>query len=208
MSLSFWTVAVTLFFTLNPIGNLPLFIALLKGYPTQRQAIIVVRELCFALALMLLFAFFGRTILAALGLREEVISIGGGVILFLIAIRLVFPHHVTPSQVVTRHHEPFLVPLATPIMAGGGTLATAMMYGLQPIEPLVLLGALVVSWAANGLILCLAPLMSRYLAEPVLMAIERLMGLVLTLIAVQMMLSGTVQFVTSLPNAKIVEDAR
>ncbi len=189
------TVIVTLFFTLNPVGNLPVFIALLKDFPPRRQVIIIAREMIFALILMLLFAFFGRTLLKAIGITEFIVSIGGGVILFLIAIRLVFPHAHADPGLKAAQREPMIVPLATPIVAGGATLATVMVYGLYVTNRFELVLGLVIAWAINVVILMLSPVAKRIFSETVLLAIERFMGLILILIACQMIVGGAVAFV-------------
>ena len=114
---------VLLFLIMDPLGNLPIFMSVLKHLEPKRRRVVLIRELLIALILMLIFLFAGEKILAFLNLRTETVSISGGIILFLIAIKMIFP---TPESNVTglsAGEEPFLVPLAIPLVAGPSILA-------------------------------------------------------------------------------------
>jgi small neutral amino acid transporter SnatA (MarC family) len=193
---SFGTIAIVLFFTLNSLGNLPIFIALLSKYSPRAQFFIILREMIIALVLILLFAFAGQDLLSLLGLSPQAVSVGGGIILLLISIRLVFPHHhfgtIKQEQGDVR---PLIVPLATPIMAGGGTLATVMMFGLQSTSDWTLFFGILGAWVPSTIIVLLGPVIARYAKGEVLVAIERLSGLILILIAAEMLMSGMTEFI-------------
>lgn len=194
-----FTIAITLFFTLNSLGNVPVFIALLKELPHRRQIYVIIREMIIALGLMLLFAYAGQLFLDILGLNQFSISIGGGIILLFISIQLVFPPrnaHPVPHLEPT-HREPLIVPLATPIMAGGGTLATVMMYGLQSHHSIGLFVGIIAAWTLSTLVLLSSPFLVRLMSRELLTAIERMSGLILILIAAQMLVGGMTSFVGS-----------
>jgi multiple antibiotic resistance protein len=182
--------ATLLFLVMDPLGNIPLFLSLLKDIDEHRRRPIILRECLFALAILLLFLFFGQKLLDFLKLQQESVSISGGIVLFVIAIRMIFPsdHGLLPSKL---QGEPFIVPLATPLIAGPSTLATLMlMVHNDPSRWLVWLIALLCSWAATAVILLSAPLFYRLLRQRGLTAIERLMGMLLIMISVQMLLNG------------------
>lgn len=189
-----FTLALTLFLILNPFGFVPLTIKLLERYPPNKQLWIVAREMIFALVIVLVFVFFGSYILKLLGITSSAISVGGGIILFLIAMSLIFPHHISLSE-VDREHEPFIFPLATPMVAGGGVLAAVMVYGAHVQDRWVVIGAVLIAWFVTSIVYLLAPWLARILSEQVLKGIEKLMGLVLILMASQMLISGVVSFV-------------
>lgn len=134
----------------------------------------------------MLFLFFGKFILSGLHISEPALNISGGIILFLIALRMIFPRQ-QPEEDLGRVEEPIVVPLAVPLIAGPSTLATV-----------ILLFALLIAWSAALLILLFADLLRRLLGTRVIQAIERLMGMILTTMAVQMLLSGVRVFLLSM----------
>lgn len=183
--------AVLLILIMDPLGNVPVFLSVLKDTPEERRHRIILREMFIALGVLLLFLFFGGPIMRGLGLEAEAISIGGGIVLFLIAIRMIFP----PERGgVTGHQaggEPFIVPLAIPLVAGPSTMAALMLF--VQTEPGLLwhwLAALVLAWGVTAAILFAAPELYRVLKARGLIAMERLMGMLLVIIAVQMFLDG------------------
>lgn len=186
--------AILLFLVMDPVGNVPVFASLLGGLDTRRARWVVVRELLIALAVLVLFLFGGRGMLNLLHVSEPALSIAGGVILFLIAIRLIFggAGEVFKEDDVG---EPFVVPLAIPMIAGPSAAATILLLMAQdPSRWLDWLVALVSAWFAAGLILIFATSLSRILGRRGLHAVERLMGMLLTTVAVQMFLSGLREF--------------
>jgi multiple antibiotic resistance protein len=185
---------LTLFLVMDPVGNVPLFLIYLKNVEERRRTAVIVRESCFALAILLFFLLFGPAVMHLLRIDPPALPIAGGVLLFLIAVGMIFPGPVRfGGGDVPPEEEPLLVPLATPLLAGPSAIATVMIFASKPAtwsgEWLVVL-ALVVAWVATTAILMLSPRLSRLLGPRGLLACERLMGMVLTVIAVQMFLSG------------------
>ncbi len=186
------SLSVALFLLMDSIGNVPLFIALLKNIPAKRQKAIIFRELFFALCIILFFWLLGEPLLRFLNIQIPTILISGGIILFLIAIKMIFPTH-TQEPVDSIDREPFIVPLATPLVAGPAVLAAVMLYSGSE-NSWVCIGAIIIAWIASTLILVSSSYLKSLLKEKGLIACERLMGLILTLLAVQMFLEGMVRF--------------
>ncbi|MDX1438553.1 MAG: MarC family protein [Rubricoccaceae bacterium] len=183
-----------LFLVMDPAGNIPLFMAALAPVEPSRRAKVIVRELLVALAVLVLFLFAGPTILNAIGVSEEALSVAGGIILFLIALRMIFPGRGEPSGEDVAG-EPFIVPLAIPFLAGPSAMASVMLImSSDPVRWPVWLLAVLLAWAASGMILLLGNRLSRFFGRRGLIAIERLMGMVLTAIAVEMFLRGLQTF--------------
>ncbi|PIJ51181.1 antibiotic transporter [Erwinia sp. OLTSP20] len=182
---------VLLLLIMDPLGNLPIFMSVLKHLEPKRRRAVLIRELLIALVIMLLFLFAGEKILTFLNLRTETVSISGGIILFLIAIRMIFPAHDNNSSGLSAGEEPFLVPLAIPLVAGPSLLATLMLLSHQyPLQMGHLVGALLIAWGITVLILLLSGVFLRLLGEKGVNALERLMGLLLIMLATQMFLDG------------------
>ncbi len=183
---------VLLFLIMDPLGNLPIFMSVLKHLEPKRRRVVLIREMLIALALMLIFLFVGEHILAFLNLRTETVSISGGVILFLIALRMIFPAHGGNSGNDTAvGDEPFLVPLAIPLVAGPSILAALMLLSHQyPNQLGGLTLALVAAWGISVIILMQSNLFLRLLGDKGVSALERLMGLILVMLAIQMFLDG------------------
>ncbi len=182
--------ATILFLVMDPLGNIPLFLSLLKDVEAKRRRPIILREVLFALVILLFFLFFGQKLLDFLNLQQESVSIAGGIVLFIIAIRMIFP---TPAGVMGSQlqGEPFIVPLAIPLIAGPSALATLiLMVRSDPSRTLEWLAALLIAWGVTAIILLSAPFLYRILRQRGLAAIERLMGMLLVMISVQMLLNG------------------
>ena len=182
--------AVLLFLILDPLGNVPVFLSLLKPLPPARRRIVLARELIIALGVLFLFLFAGRHILDFNSLRQESVSIAGGVILFLIGLKMIFP---APEGIFgdTPEGEPFIVPMAVPLVAGPSGMAAVMLMGSKdPDRMLDWSLALLIAWAATAAILFSATRLYKLLGPRALTALERLMGMVLVAISVQMTLDG------------------
>jgi MarC family membrane protein len=198
MTQSFFQTFILLLLVTDPFGNVPLFVSALNPVPAARRPRIVVRECAIAFLLLLLFMFFGRHFLAALQLTEASLRIGGSVILLLIAIRMVFPH---PDGVLGRTEggEPFIVPLAIPALAGPSALATVLLFTSRSTEEVMVhvaaLAAVGVVWLA---VFLSADRLQRLLGAQVMTAFERLMGLILTAMSVEMLLGGVREFIKTL----------
>ena len=186
-----FSAALLLFLVIDPVGNIPAFLVILQGVPETRHKRIIFRELFIALMALVVFLFSGQYILAALQISQASLGAAGGIILFLIALRMIFP---VPKGVFGEEAEvgePFIVPLAIPLIAGPAAMATLMLLmARDPTLWLVWLTALLVAWSIAGIILLSADQLARLLGRRTLTAIERLMGLVLTAVAVQMLIDG------------------
>ena len=185
---------VLLFLVLDPLGNLPLVASLLKQVDPARRARVVIRECVIAYLMLLAFMFGGRQFLAVMGLSEISLSIAGGVILFMIAIRMVFkPEENVFGESLAR--EPFIVPLAIPLIAGPSALATVMlMVSREPAKLGIWVGAMTAAMIVSAILLVMGEKIERWLGKRAMEAVERLMGLILTAIAVEMLLGGIRQF--------------
>jgi len=186
--------AVLLFLVMDPLGNIPLFVSVLKDMEARKRRWIVVREHLIALAVLAVFLVGGRFILEVFQLERHSLSVAGGIILFLIALRMIF---ASPESVFgpVPAGEPFVVPLAVPFIAGPSAMTAALLLGTNdPGRWPEWLLALVCAWAASMAILLLATTLIRLLGDKVLVAFERLMGMLLTAVAVQMFMAGLREF--------------
>jgi multiple antibiotic resistance protein len=179
-----------LLLTIDPLGNVPSFISVLQSVPAERRRAIVVRELFFALGIMLAFLIGGRQLTGLLGIRPEAISIAGAIVLFLVAIEMILPGRGRRGANGAEEQEPFIVPLATPLLAGPSTLATIILITSKPGGLLTGLWAVLLSWVVVFCILLAAPAIIKILRERGARAVERLMGMLLVMLAVQMFLNG------------------
>jgi multiple antibiotic resistance protein len=185
--------AVLMFFVMDPLGNVPFFLAALRHVEPARQRRVIARELVIALVVLVFFLFLGQYILDVLHVSATALRISGGVVLLLIAMRMIFP---TPATSLREdiEGEPFIVPLAVPYTAGPSALATELLLiSGEPDRWAVWLGAVLLAWLATALILFFATGLRRYLGERGLIAIERLMGMLLITVAVQMLMDGLSQ---------------
>ena len=181
---------VTLFLVMDPLGNVPLFLSVLKTVDPQRRRLVLVREVCIAYVVLIIFLLLGQSVLRFLGLQPEAISIAGGIVLFLIALRMIFPSHGSISGEPLAG-EPFVVPLAIPLVAGPSTLATLLLLeSAASTTPVALMIAVTIAWLITAAILLSSTFMYRVLGERGLIAMERLMGMLLVMVAVQMLLNG------------------
>ncbi|MBT0654302.1 MarC family protein [Geomobilimonas luticola] len=187
---------ILLILVLDPLGNIPFFIAALKDVPAERWRPVIVRELFIALGVLVLFLFLGPQLLKLLHISGPSLTIAGGIILLLIAIKMIFPSQAGFEERIT-NREPFVVPLAIPYIAGPSALATVMLLASrEPLRWPEWLLALIVAWLATGCVLLLSGELERFLGDRGLIALERLMGMILTAIAVEMTLTGIMDFVS------------
>ncbi len=184
--------ATSLFLLMDPVGNIPIFISVLKETEPKRQTWIIFRELMIALLVIIGFYFLGEYLLQMLRVEQYTVMIAGGLILFIIALRMIFPTHVTEKDKNGYHREkePFIVPLAIPLVAGPAVLAAVMLYSHQSIPTMTAILAILIAWAVTTVILLSSNILKKVLHMRGILALERLMGLLLTLIAVQMFLEG------------------
>lgn len=190
MAMDLWSAMLTLFLIMDPLGNLPIVVAILRNLPEQRRNKVLIRELVLSLIVLLLFLYGGQSFLSILGVNEEAVSIAGGIILFLIALRMIFPQEGGITG-LKEGEEPFLFPLAVPMIAGPSILAALILLAnQQPMQMVDWTLALLGAWTVSSAILLFAPLFHRILGERGLTAMERLMGMILVIISVQMLLNG------------------
>jgi multiple antibiotic resistance protein len=186
-----------LFLVLDPVGNVPIVVAMLKKYDRARQRQIILRESLFALAVMIVFLLFGPAILRAMGVGQNALSMTGGVVLFLIGLHMSFPSKEGILGEMDQDKEPLLVPLAIPLIAGPGVLGMVMLTAQRADNLRECLAALLCAWAGSTLILYLSSAFSRVLGRRGMEACQRLMGLALTAMAVQMFMTGFKVFMKS-----------
>lgn len=200
MEYTFLSATVLLVLITDPLGNIPIFISALRPVAPERRNRVVLREVGIAFVLLLVFMFFGESFLRMMSLTDMSLQIAGGIVLFLIALRMIFPH---PDGALGNDPraggEPFIVPLAIPALAGPSALATVMLLTSQgPGKMLEWVGALTVTMIVCAVTLVLAERIQQWIGERTVAAFERLMGLVLVAISVEMMLGGVRAFVHQL----------
>jgi len=189
--------ALLLFLILDPLGNIPVFLSMLRTLPPARQRIVLARELLIALGVLMAFLWVGKYALELMHLRQESVAIAGGIVLFLIGLRMIFP---PPEGLMGElpGGEPFIVPMAIPLVAGPSGMAAVMLMGSN--DP-ARLGdwslALLIAWAATAAILFSATYLYKLLGVRALTAVERLMGMLLVAISVQMLLDGIAGYLRS-----------
>ena len=188
--MSLFSATILLLLILNPLGNLPVFMSTLKQIDPKRHTFIIIRETIIAFIILILFMLFGQYFLRGVQISAQALGVSGGIIMFLIAIRLIFPEEKHKNE---KQHsgEPFIVPLAIPITAGPGALTTVMLLATEYSDKKALWAiAIIIATFAYGLIVLGGRYLSKYLGERGLVAVERLSGMMLTAMAVQMLLTG------------------
>jgi multiple antibiotic resistance protein len=183
------SIALTLFLVLDPFGNLVVINSIMSRVPEQRRTAVLLRELLIALALLLFFLFAGKFTLSLLDVRQDALSISGGILLFLIALGMVFPEKSIIHDNSTE--EPFIVPIAVPLIAGPSAIALLLLISSRnPDGQLTSALATILAWSGSTAVLLVSPWLLRLLGKRGTQALERLMGLLLILISVQMFLDG------------------
>ena len=183
--------ATLLFLVMDPLGNIPIFLSVLEDVAPERRTRVLLRELLLAFLVLVIFLFFGQYLLGFLQLSEHSIRIAGGIIMFLIALKMVFPVKRMAHAAEDMQGEPLLVPLAIPLVAGPSAMAVVMLMATNNPERMTdWLLALFAAWLLSSLILVSANGLKRFLGHRGLMAMERLMGMLLIAVAVQMLLEG------------------
>jgi MarC family membrane protein len=190
MDHSFLSAFILLLLVLDPLGSLPVFIPIMRGVPQERRRLVAVREVSIAFCVLLAFMFLGNGFLRVMHLSERSLEVAGGVILLMVAIRMIFSAeggvYGTPDG-----KEPLIFPLAVPLLAGPSAMATVLLLASrQPGRVMEWIGALACAMLVSGAFLMLCDRIRRLLGDSVVSALEKLMGLVLTAIAVEMVLAG------------------
>ena len=192
--MTLYSAIITLILVMDPLGNIPLFLSILNRVDRKKRRTIILRETFIAFIVLCIFLFFGSYILNGMNISEPALQVSGGIILFLIAIRMIFPHETNEEKILPAG-DPFIVPLAVPLIAGPSTMTTVMLLANQTSQNnLQLLAALFIAWFISTTILIFADFLRKFLGERGLIAMERLMGMILTTMAVQMTLTGINQF--------------
>lgn len=191
--MSFLSVALILFLIMDPVGSLNSYLHMVEKISPQRRRWVALREMLIALGTMLIFALLGESIFMQLHLSHASLNISAGIILFLIAIKILFLYP-TSLRANLPQEEPFIIPLAIPLIAGPSLLATIMLYSLLIESPWAVMGAITIAWAAASLILLGAAPIKRLLGNNGLIACERLMGMLLIILGVQRILAGVELF--------------
>lgn len=195
--MNFLSTTILLFLVIDPLGNIPIFLAALRQVPEERRFAITLRECALGFAILAVFMVFGRGFLQVMHLSETSLGIAAGIILFLISVRMIFPtsEHLFGE---TAGAEPLLFPLAVPTIAGPSALATAMLVASRPEGFWMAIASLAVAMTLTTLILVSSGAIAKLVGRRVITAFERLMGLILTAVAVEMFLQGIRTFVLSL----------
>ncbi len=190
MDHSFASALVLLLLVLDPLGSLAIFIPIMSNVAPARRRWVALREAGIAFGVLFAFMFFGDSFLRVMRLSERSLEVAGGVILLMVAIRMIFASGGTVYG-IAQGREPFVFPLAVPLLAGPSAMATVLLLASrQPGRLLEWVAALTVAMLVSGAVLLLAERIRRLLGDSVVSAIEKLMGLVLTAIAVEMILAG------------------
>jgi multiple antibiotic resistance protein len=197
--MSYLSAALTLFLVMDPLGNVPLVATLLRKVEPTRRPRIILREHLIALGLLVAALLAGPPFLHVLGVHDHALTIGGGVVLLIIAIRMIFPSQGGVFGETGIEGEPLVVPLATPLIAGPSAMAALMMLRSQTPGSFALwFGALGTAWAASLVLLLGAAWVSRHVGQRTTAALERLMGMLLVLISIEMLLSGIADYIATL----------
>ena len=198
MEHTFASATILLLLITDPLGNIPIFVNTLRAVPPERRARVIVREVLIAFGLLLAFMFVGQSFMKAMSLSDVSLQIGGAVVLFLIALRMIFPPPPQDSPVPVA--EPLIVPLAIPALAGPSAMATVLLLVSQaPERRLEWVAALSVTMAVCAVVLLLAERLQRVVGLRVVSAFERLMGLILVSISVEMLIRGLKKLAQSWP---------
>jgi multiple antibiotic resistance protein len=191
-NLSFWQAVLSLFFIFNSLGMIPAFVSMLGRYSEEKQRKIIITELTIALIVLLAFAFFGSKILSSIRISKSSLGMGGGLLLIIISLSLIFPK-IDPaiSKQDAPKKEPFIIPLAIPGLAGPGTIGSIMIFSSE-VGPFKASLAFFLAWVPSLIILLAASFIKRILGEKGLLAVEKLGGMLICLIGIEMFSSGVI----------------
>lgn len=191
MDHTFLSALILLLLVLDPLGSLPIFIPIMRDVPKPRRVRVALREVGLAFCVLMAFMFFGESFLRVMHLSERSLEVAGGVILLMVAIRMIFSSHGESVYGTAPGREPFIFPLAVPLLAGPSAMATVLLLASRQPERIgEWIGALAVAMVVSGVLLLSAERIRRWVGDSVVSALEKLMGLVLTAIAVEMILAG------------------
>jgi len=185
----FFSIALTLFLVIDALGSIPVYLSLVQKFTKKERMRLIIRELLIALGIMIAFHYLGQLLLSWLGVTKVTVQMSGGIILFLIAIRLIFKEK-DETEPKWSDSTPFIVPIATPLLAGPSVLAVIMMLAQEKSSDLVVLGAIILAWFVSSIIYLASKQIHNFMKNRGLLACQRLMGLIVAIIAVQTFLRG------------------
>lgn len=188
MPTSIFSIAFALFLLMDSFGNIPIYLAVLKNVKKKRKVWIIFREMIISLAIIIIFAIFGNNFFHFIGISTKSMQIAGGIVLFILGLNMIFPRKNADTYGLDG--EPFIFPLAVPLVAGPAVLAAVMIYSHQNVSDMALILAILIAWFATAIILLLAGHLAKWIDSRGLAALERMMGLILIMIAIEMFLSG------------------
>lgn len=197
MEVSFFQLALTFFLVTNPIGNSPTILALVKNYDFEKQRRILLREGIISFFIAIFFQYFGEVFLGLLQVSDYAMTLCGGILLLIISLGMIFPES-QHSEAQALHQEPFIVPIATPLLSGPGVLTLIMLFSKQAQNNLLISGAILVAWIGVIAIMAAAPYMQKVLGKRGLIALEQLMGMILSMIAISMLVHGVNLFLKTI----------
>lgn len=195
--MSIFQLAMIFFIVTNPIGNSPTIIALIKDHNIKGQQRILFREAMFAMLLAIFFLFLGETFLNCLCIQNYALRMSGGTLLFLVSLKMIFSHS-SDEKADSQKQDPYIVPIATPLLSGAGLLTVIMLYSQQEGNDLKILLAILIAWVGVTFVLVTAPYMQVFLGKRGLAALEQLMGMLLAMIGIEMIVKGASLFLTAL----------
>lgn len=191
MNHDFLSAFILLLLVLDPFGSLPIYISVLRGVAPQRRRVVALRESLIAFAVLAAFMLGGQVFLDVMRLSERSLEVAGGVILLIIAVRMIFSSGSGVYEAPAEGTEPFIFPLAVPLLAGPSAMASVLLLASrEPARMAVWMGALTAAMAVSAVVMLTADRLRRLLGDSMVAAIEKLMGLVLTAVAVEMILAG------------------
>lgn len=193
-SWNIWDVALTLFLVANPIGNTPAILALVKDLSFARQRFVLMREAFFAFLIVLFFQQVGDFFLSTLGISDYSLRLCGGVLLFIVGLSMIFPQHTNTHKEVIGQ-EPYIVPIATPLISGAGLMSMTMTFSAEIENNFFMIGALLLAWVGVFAVMATAPYLLRLFGKRGLLALEQLMGLLIVMMACSMFLRGIEIFI-------------
>lgn len=195
--MSIFQLALTFFIVTNPIGNVPAILALLKNYDFAAQRRILIREGFFSFLIAIFFQYFGEIFLGALHIEDYAMSLCGGILLLILALGMIFPKRSDgPND--SLEQEPFIVPIATPLLSGAGVLSMIMLFAKQEANNVKMSAAIVLAWVGVIGVLAFAPYLQKLLGRRGLLALEQLMGMLLCIIASGILVNGIQLFIEAL----------
>ncbi len=195
--LSILSMALTFFLVANPIGNSPTILALLKNFSFEKQKKIMLRESLISLLIALFFQYFGEAFLNTLHVSRPALTLTGGLVLFNTALHMIFQKPETPNE-VENYQEPFIVPIATPLISGAGLMTIIMINAATAQDNLSITLAILTAWVGVTFVLVAAPYIQKILGKRGMAALEQIMAMLLGLMSMDMLIKGTSLFLKTL----------